>query len=488
MKDMSFNKTISGALASRALHVSPGGQAEMRLVAHVLAQGARPLAPATRARLAQALLDWFTAGWSALDMPAAARLRGLAQAVFPGSASSPVFGQTVGLGPVAAGFANAGIAHLREIDDAHRAAMLHPGVMAVSPVLALAPTLGLSHAGAARAIVAGYEVALRVGEAMGAGHAAVFHATATAGCVGAAAAAGVAMGLDAVRLQHALGIAATQAAGLWQLVDDDAHEAKSLHPAFAVRNGMTAAYAAQAGLPGARAFVTGARGLYAALSGSGSLEALDGNLDAAERLHTATIKAWPACAMLFTPLDAMQALIDTHGLRASDVAAVEVALFPHALKIAGVTWPAKPAEAGFSLRYLLAVLLHRGRLGIEDMEAPELDNPALCAIGARIVVVPEEAYQQAFPQRRPAQVTVTLHDGQRLSAFRDLRRGDPEDPFTWSALQARMRAFAPAMDDVQAAALVTWCEGFLEPARDAEPCQPAAALFGAPAAQAQAGG
>lgn len=481
---MSFNKTTltADATGSSATMPSAGPAAlpEARLVAHVLAQGARPLSVATRERLAQALLDWFTAGWSALDLPAAERLRALARTVSPGAEGAPVFGAARGLAPVAAGFANAGIAHLREIDDAHRAAMLHPGVMAVSPVLALAPALGLSRERVARAIVAGYEVALRIGEALGPRHAALFHATATAGCVGAAAAAGVALGLDGARLHHALGIAATQAAGLWQLVDDDAHEAKSLHPAFAVRNGMTAAHAAQAGLPGARAFVTGARGLHAALAGSGPLAVLDGDLDAPERLHTATIKAWPACAMLFTPLDAMQALIDAHGLRADDVATVEVAIFPHALKIAGVVWPSRPAETSFSLRYVLSVLLQKGRLGIADTEAPDLDDPVLRALGERITVLPDEAYQRAFPQRRPARVEVLLHDGRRLRAFRDLRRGDPEDPFTWPALQARMRAFAPAMDDRHAAALVAWCEGFLDPSRDGEPGAPAPLLFGSP--------
>lgn len=451
---------------------------ESRLIAHLLAQAARPLPDVSRERLAQALLDWLTAGWSALDMPQAARIRALAGELTPGTGPCAAFGLASGMPPQAAAFANAGIAHLREIDDAHRAAMLHPGVVAITPVLALAPELGLSRAQAARAIVAGYEVALRLGETLGAGHAAMFHATATAGCVGAAAAAGMAMGLDADRLHHALGIAATQAAGLWQLVDDDAHESKSLHPAFAVRNGMAAAYAARAGFPGARAFATGARGLYAALGGAGSIDVLAGGLDAPERLHTATVKAWPACAMLFTPLDATKALMQEHGIVATDVSAMEIEVFPHALKIAGVAWPAKAAEASFCLRYVLAVLLLRGRLGIADTESPDFDEPELKALAARMTVTPSEEFQKVFPQRRPSRVTVTLKDGRQFSACRDLRRGDPEDPFSWSGMQERMRAFVPAMDDSQAAAVTAWCEAFLDPSRDSEPCAPSAALLG----------
>jgi 2-methylcitrate dehydratase PrpD len=200
--------------------------------------------------------------------------------------------------------------------------------------------------------VAGYEVALRLGEALGTGHAALFHATATAGAVGAAAAAALALDLPAAQLHHALGIAATQSAGLWQLVEDEAHESKSLHPAFAVRNGMMAAWAAQAGLPGARAFFTGARGLHALLAGDGPLEALTSfGPGGTDRLNTTTVKAWPTCAQIFTPLDALRSLMDEQGLRPEQVQALDVSIFPHALKIAGVEWPSRAAETPFCLRY-----------------------------------------------------------------------------------------------------------------------------------------
>jgi len=451
---------------------------EATLVADVLAQARAPLRQATRERLAHAFLDWFTAGWSALGLTAAQRLRGLSDELFPSPGAAAVFGGRTAM-PMAAAFANAGITHLREIDDAHRTAMLHPGVVAISPVLALAGQLGLTQLQVARAVIAGYEVAIRLGEAMGPRHAGMFHATATAGSVGAAAASASALDLGPQEMHHALGIAATQAAGLWQLVDDDAHDAKSLHPAFAARNGLTAAYAARAGLPGARAFVTGRRGLYAALGGDGPLATLNSDPLCQERLHTATIKAWPACAMLFTPLDATLSLIEQHHIAAADVVAVDIEIFPHALKIAGVHWPAKAAEASFCLRFLVATLLRRGRIGIEDTETPDTASPELQALAGRVSVQANEAFQREFPGKRPSRVTMTLLDGRRVTAYRDRRRGDPEDPFTWDALQTRLRSFAPAVTDAQAAMLVRWCERFVDPRLDAEPCGAVPELFGA---------
>lgn len=449
---------------------------EAVLVQHLHQLRQRELTTPTRERLAQALLDWFTAGLAGCTLPAARRLRDWAAACMPGPGEVPMFGTgLVSCG--AAAMANAGIAHLREIDDAHRAAMLHPGVVAISPVLALAAERPLTQRRLADAVIAGYEVALRLGEALGTRHAAGFHATATAGCVGAAAAAGVALGLQGPTLHHALGIAATQAAGLWQLVDDEAHEAKSLHPAFAVRNGLAAAHAAALGLPGARAFASGRRGLHALLGGDGPLDALVQGLDGAERLNTATIKAWPCCAQLFTPLDALQGLMQQHAVRAADVAALDVTIFPHALKIAGVHWPAKVSEAPFSLRWVLATLLQQGRLGLPQVDDPQADDPALQALAARITVHTDDGYQQLFPHRRPAQVVLRLHDGRVLQAYRDLRRGDPEDPFDWPGLQQRLRACVPTLDDAAATRLGNWCRRVTDPALDSNELDVPATLF-----------
>jgi 2-methylcitrate dehydratase PrpD len=182
--------------------------------------------------------------------------------------------------------------------------------------------------------------------------------------------------------------------------------------------------------------------------------------------------------MLFTPLDATRALIEEHCINAADVQSMEIEIYPHALKIAGVQWPAKPAEASFCLRYVLAVLLQKGTLGVADTEVPDIDNPTLRALAARITVRPNDEFQQAFPQRRPSRVRVTLHDGRHLTAYRDLRRGDPEDPYTWDGMQQRMRTFAPAMNDAQAAALVAWCEDFTDAGKDATASAPSGALFG----------
>lgn len=433
------------------------GTPEQRLSAYVGSLTSRQLSTETRHRVAQCLLDWFTAGISGAALHASGDLRKLASTLFSGDGTVAVFGGPHDVSPIGAAFCNAGITHLREIDDAHRTAMLHPGIVTVTPAMAIASSLPVTQQRFEAAIVAGYDVAIRTGEVLGSGHAGKFHMTATAGSLGAAAASAVALGLNTRQIHHALGIAATQAAGLWQFVDDQAHESKALHPAFAVRNGLTAAYAAQAGYPGAHHFMNGARGLYALLHGDGDPGLLDNDLGVTDRISSTTIKPWPVCGQLFTVVDATQALINAHNIRADDIEAVDIAIFPQALRIAKVHWPATPAQTSFCGRYCVAILLLTGKLGIQETENPDLTAPQLLALADKITLQPRADYADAFPDRRPGTVTIRFKNNETVSATRDIRQGDPEAPFNWAGLERRLRNLAPFVTEEKAVAISAWC-------------------------------
>ncbi|HLU04216.1 MAG TPA: MmgE/PrpD family protein [Advenella sp.] len=453
------------------------GTPEHRLSAYLGSLTSRQLSTETRHRIAQSLLDWFTAGISGASLPASGALRRLAATLFSGDDTVAVFGGPNAVSSMGAAFCNAGITHLREIDDAHRTAMLHPGIVAVTPAMTIASSMPVTQQQFEAAIVAGYEVAIRAGEVLGSGHAGKFHMTATAGSLAAAAASAVALGLDGKQIHHALGIAATQAAGLWQFVDDQAHESKALHPAFAVRNGLTAAYAAQAGYPGAQHFMNGTRGLYALLHGDGDPAMLDHALGATDRISSTTIKPWPVCGQLFTVIDATQALINAHDIRVDEIESVDIAIFPQALRIARVHWPVAPAQTSFSGRYCVAVLLLTGKLGIQETESPDLTNPGLLALADRITLQARPDYADAFPERRPGTVTIRLKNGDTISATRDIRQGDPEAPFNWAGLESRLRNLAPGIPEERAVAISTWCDRQQHTPTDAPFTPPTPDLF-----------
>src|SRR4051794_10271392 len=140
-----------------------------------------------------------------------------------------------------AALANGAVAHALELDDDHRVAVLHPGAVVVPAALAAAEASQATGLAFLRALLIGYEVACRLGEVFrGSQFYHGVHPTAVCGVFGAAAAAGVAMGLDRDAMVRALGIAGTQASGLteWRA---DGSWIKRLHPGRAAQSGVLAA-------------------------------------------------------------------------------------------------------------------------------------------------------------------------------------------------------------------------------------------------------
>src|SRR5204862_370650 len=150
-----------------------------------------------------------------------------------------------------AALANGAAAHALEMDDTHQGGSIHLGATVLPAALAAAELGGASGERVLRAAVAGYDVAARLAMALGpaAHYRRGFHLTATCGAFGAAAAAGVVLGLDAAAIAAALGIAGSQAAGSMEFLADGSWT-KRFQTGWAACAGLHAAALAQAGFSG----------------------------------------------------------------------------------------------------------------------------------------------------------------------------------------------------------------------------------------------
>jgi 2-methylcitrate dehydratase PrpD len=132
-----------------------------------------------------------------------------------GSPQASIIGHSLRLPALSAALVNGAAGHALDYDDVHMAMPGHPSVAILPPLLALAELKSSSGREVITAFVAGYETACRIGAALQPGHYNLgFHATATVGCFGAAAACARLLRLDMAGTAMALGIAGTQAAGL----------------------------------------------------------------------------------------------------------------------------------------------------------------------------------------------------------------------------------------------------------------------------------
>jgi 2-methylcitrate dehydratase PrpD len=326
-----------------------------------------------------------------------------------------------------AAFANGAFGNVLEMDDVHREAILHPGPVVVPAALAQAVQQDARGTALLDAILRGYEAMIRIGRAMGPGHYARFHPTATMGPFGAAAACASLLGLDAQRLAWALGNAGTQAGGVWQCRHEPVMT-KQLHTARAAAMGLQAAELAALGLTGPRLILEGTQGLFAGLAPDARPDRILAEPDAPWMVHATSFKPWPACRHAHAAVDAALALRPR--IAGRDIAAVRVESYADALAFCDKPSPRSMVEAKFSLQHAVAVTLLQGRPALADFEPPAIAHAALSLLRSRVEVVENAAFSRAYPLHFGAAVSVTLADGTRLREEVPDALGDPENPLT----------------------------------------------------------
>lgn len=318
------------------------------------------------------------------------------------------------------------LGNILEMDDVHRAAILHPGPVVWPALLDARP--GASLRQLLIAAVRGYETAIGIGSALDARHYAFYHNSATAGVFAAAAAAASLLELDEAATASALGLAGSVAGGLWQMRLEPV-TAKQWHIDHARITGLAAARYAARGLAGPAHILEGPLGLFAATCAAPRPELVIGG--GHWRIHDVSFKPWGACRHAHPAIDAALELRATGGLDGP----IEVATYRDALTFCDRPDPHTVADAKFSLQHAIAVVAVRGEPSLADFESDAIADGAIAAVRARVRVVEDPALTARFPAHFGARVTA----GDRSVELADAR-GDPERPLDTAGIVAKARA------------------------------------------------
>lgn len=391
----------------------------------------RPVSPADRARAALHVLDW--AGCAAAGSASEA---GRVLATWAaGQPAGPCRALAAGRRDLATALiVNGGVGNVLEMDDIHRAAVLHPGPVVVPVALALAEREGATAEALLDAVVRGYEAMIRVGAAAGPGHYRYWHPTATCGPFGAAAAGASLLGLDAARWIHAFGNAGTQAAGLWQ-VRHEPVMSKQLHNARAAHAGALAADLARLGFTGPASILEGPQGFFAAMCPGADPRDAVREPGGPWQIHATSFKPWPACRHAHAAIDA--ALAVRARLGGAAPRRVVVRTYADALVFCDRPAPRTVNEAKFSLQHSVAVALTDGPPPLAAFEPPAIERGDLAALRDRVQVAAAEPYVSAYPRRYGAEVEVETAAGERFAAAVPDALGDPENPLDEPRLRAK---------------------------------------------------
>jgi 2-methylcitrate dehydratase PrpD len=342
--------------------------------------------------------------------------------------------------PLSASFLNAIAGNLLDFDDTHLDTVIHPTAPVVPAAFALGEYLGASGPEVLHAFILGAEIECRIGNAVSPEHyARGWHITTTCGVFGAAAAAAKLLGLDADGTANALGIAASQSAGV---VANLAHGAKNVSVGNSARNGMQAALFAERGYTGDRAAIEGALGWARAGGVQADVDEILGALDTRWELAKNTYKPYPCGIVMHAVVDACLALREAYRLTPADIDSVQVS-GDELLLARGDRVVEDHRDARVSIHHAVAAPLLWGRADIGSFTHESVFSDDAIAMRDKVVACLDSGLPTGA-----ARVVVQTCDGRRLEQLVLQAKGSVEDPLEDVDIEAKLRALASVWNTV----------------------------------------
>ena len=337
-----------------------------------------------------------------------------------------------------AAFANGTASHSIELDDIHLPSIVHGGVAMMGAAVAMAQKLRVDGRQLIEAIVAGFDVQYRIGEAVAAPHYELFHSTGTVGTFGAAAACARLLNLNVEQTRWALGNAGSQAAGLWQYlkIGDDT---KVLHAGKSCMNGVLAATLASQGFTGAVDIVEGERGFVATMSPAVDWSRITDRLGSHFKVTENGYKIHACCRHGHVTIDETLRMTLANDLAPDQIRQVVVKLPTNSSHTIDDPDPASEYKAKFSAQFMVATAITHRRVGLEAFTPQRLADPGIRSLMKKVKVVAEPKFDQGFPDKWTAEVTVETVAGTRHVGSADMPRGEWVNPVPASVIEDKSR-------------------------------------------------
>jgi 2-methylcitrate dehydratase PrpD len=341
---------------------------------------------------------------------------------------------------------NGTAAHGEDFDDTFEGGPVHAGAVVVPAVLAVAEEFGADGLAALKGIAVGVETTCRLSlVAPTRVHKAGFHPTSVLGTMGATAAAGATLGLDAGQIAHALGIAGSMAGGIIEYLADGAWT-KRLHAGWAAQSGIRAALLARAGFVGPRSVFEGTHGLFHgfARGASGDYAQLVDGFGARWVAETLAFKPF-ACGTMAHPYIDCAIRLARRGIAAEaiDEMVCEVAegtvhrlWEPLTLKQA----PPNPYAAKFSTPFCIAAGFILGDAGLGAFTEATVRDPRLRALAGKIRYVVDPA--NPYPLAYTGHIRAKLRSGEVVEERQPHLRGGAREPLSAAAIERKFMANA----------------------------------------------
>jgi 2-methylcitrate dehydratase PrpD len=355
-----------------------------------------------------------------------------ALAPYSGPPTAGILGRVERLDPLHASLMNGISSHVYDFDDTTPKNYSHPTSPVASALFAYASANTVSGRGFMEAFILGFEAESRVANAVYPAHYDVgWHITGTSGVFGAATAIGKLLGLSVQQMVWAIGLAATQAAGLREMFGS---MAKSFHPGRSAQNGYAAALLAQAGFTAGEYGIEGPRGFAAVQAATYDLTKITTGLGTDFDLRANTYKPFPCGIVNHPTIDGCIQIYDEHRPAPESIRAVRLRVAPLVLDLCNQQNITRGLQGKFSVYHGAAVGLVRGKAGI-----PEYTDEAVNDAHVRRVRESTTAVGDNTLTEDQAHVEVELTDGRTLTRFVEQSLGNLRRPLSDRQLDDKFR-------------------------------------------------
>ena len=368
-----------------------------------------------------------------------------------GERTAAVIGRPERLDPLHASLMNGISSHVEDYDDTTPKNYSHTSSPVSSALFAYASANPVRGRDFVEAFILGFEAASRVGNAVYPSHYDVgWHMTGTIGGFGAAAAVGKLIGLSVQQMVWALGLAATQSAGLREMFGS---MGKAFHPGRSAQNGFAAALLANAGFTAGERSIEGPRGFAHVTAASRDLSKITARLGVDFDLRENTYKPFPCGIVNHPTIDGAIQIHHEHNLDPAAIVAVRLRVAPLVLDLCNQQNITRGLQGKFCVYHGAAVGLVRGKGGLREYTDEAVNDPQIKRVREATTAVGDPKITED-----QSHLEVELKDGRRLTKFVEQSLGNIHRPLSDKQLEDKFRDQAvPVLPAADVDALIDMC-------------------------------
>jgi len=260
-------------------------------------------------------------------------------------------------------------------------------------------------------------------------------------------AAGRMLGLDAEKMQHAIGISASRHCTTGSVTAGKLTMMKNTVDPMATQSGVLAALLAERGYTGPEHVLDGKEGFSHVFDSEWKFDILTDGLGESWRILQCGMKFFPTEALTHAPISATLDLVLDNDLAPEEVETVTIYSLARAADILADS----KETADHSLPYVIAAAVAERQVTPLQFTDAKIMDPTIRAQLSKVKVIADPEIEAVFPELQRVRVVITTADGRELVKQLDYPKGDPRNPLTDAEIADKFAALAEGIatgDDV----------------------------------------